>query len=84
MEWLETHPNAQPDFSTPRGIIGLTYDNNKDATELEKAIVKGCEDPSGAMVSQAIGHIMYAFKHGTDPQSRWDAYCAESRRRKNR
>jgi len=87
VEWILTHQDAKPSWSTPRGLIGVDLDENDDCKAMEAAMlaapltIDGKETTvdeygaTGAMVQFSKRHVMRAAKVG------WEAYCKESRDR---
>lgn len=76
LEHLDAHPESRPKFHGYDGVFGLVVEDNADAKALSDAVVKACDDCSGAMHQAAISHILWIRSNG------WERYCAESRQRK--
>ena len=82
MEWLDAHPDADPQFAGFKNVYGIISDSNADAEALTKAIMDApVADPdtgepttigkagaTGAMHQAAVSHCMFIRKNG------WDAY----------
>jgi len=47
-----------------KNVTGLCIAENKDAEALDKAIMEGIEDASGAMHHAVVNHLAYIWKHG--------------------
>jgi hypothetical protein len=76
LEWLDAHPDAEPQFKGFKNIYGVICDENDDAKALSKVVVDAAEgDCTGAMHQASIGHILFAHKHG------WQRYCDEMRKK---
>jgi hypothetical protein len=77
LQWLDAHPNADPQFHSYQNVMGILIEDNDDAKALTEAVVApsdgGC---SGAMHQAAMSHIFYIRKHG------WEKYRAEMQRLK--
>lgn len=76
LEWLDAHPQADPQFHGYKGVYGIITEDNEDATALTKAILSACDDCTGAMHQAAVNHCLAARKLG------WEGYCAKMRERK--
>lgn len=72
LEWWDEHPNADPKFQGYKNVYGVINDQNKDAKDLSNAVVKACEDCTGAMHQAVISHILRIRHVG------WEQYCKES------
>lgn len=80
INWLDEHPNAQPQFKGSPQIFGVVLENNPDAEALTNAIMsaeitdengkvmKCREEATGAMHHAAVNHCLAYKKLG------WDEY----------
>lgn len=72
MEWLDSHPDADPQFHGFKGVYGVIADDNPDAKALSDAVVAGSGgDCTGAMHQAAVSHCMFIRKNG------WTRYVEE-------
>ena len=76
LKHLDEHPDADPKYSGYEGIYGLINDENDDAKALTEAMLLIVPDCTGAMHQATVGHVLAIRRMG------WDAYCEESRKRK--
>ena len=70
MKWFDAHPKADPQFHGNKNIYGIITEDNQDAKDLTKTIMKGL-DATGAMHQACMSHIFYAHKNG------WKKYLEE-------
>lgn len=76
LEWLDSNPKAEPQFSGFKGVYGILNEDNADAKALGKTIVEASgNDCTGAMRQAVLSHCMFIRKNG------WDRYCEEMRKR---
>lgn len=79
LEWLDSHPNADPVFHGIKNVFGLIMEDNDDAKSLTEAMAKVPElkgdGPTGAMMQAAVGHAMFIKVNG------WAKYSQEMRAR---
>ncbi len=76
LEWLDTHPDADPNFQGFKGIYGIILEDNANAKALSQAVVDAADgDCTGAMHQAVISHCLAIRKIG------WDAYCVKMRER---
>ena len=47
-----------------KNVTGICIAENKDAEALDKAIMEGIEDASGAMHQAVVNHLAYIWNHG--------------------
>lgn len=64
MDYLETHPDLNPEFKGCKNIFGLILENNADAEKLSEIIVSANPGCTGAQHHAAISHILKARKVG--------------------
>jgi hypothetical protein len=74
-KWWSKNPVAKPKVRGFEGIFGLAQTDNKDAELLEKAMLAGNEDCTGAMHQASMMHIFHWKKLGS-----WAAYQREMRK----
>lgn len=76
IEWLDAHPDADPQFKGMRGVYGIINEENDDAKALSAAVIAAANgDCTGAMHQAVIGHCLFIKANG------WEKYCAELRAR---
>lgn len=69
MEWLDAHPDADPQFHGYKGICGIISEDNDDAEALSQAVVDGSGgDCTRAMHQAAVSACLFIRKNG------WDEY----------
>lgn len=73
VEWLDTHPDADPIIREAENVFGLIEPRNDDAMKLTNAMSEAAkrvagEGPTGAMMQMCVSHAGYAHEHG------WDDY----------
>lgn len=73
LQWMDEHPDADPQFNGFKGVFGLINESNADAEALEKAILKapdadGC---TGAMYHAVVSHVLFIKANG------WEKYVSE-------
>jgi hypothetical protein len=73
-KWWNEHTEKHPQIHGFKGIYGIATADNEDAKELEKAMMVGVEDCSGAMHQGALAHIFHWKQVGT-----WFAYQEKMR-----
>lgn len=79
MEWLNTHPHADPKFRRSASIYGIIKEDNEDAKALSDAIDAGSEgDCTGAMHQAVVSHCLFIKSHT------WNAYVAKKAERNAR
>lgn len=83
LDWLDEHPDADPQFHGYEGIYGVISEDNEDAKSLsEAAVAPSMEDGSGgatgAMHQAVISSALWIRKNG------WDAYVEAMSRREVR
>lgn len=71
LAYLDKRAEADPRFSTFKHIYGIVKAENKDAQELEDAMLKVVDDATGAMMQACVSHIMWIRKNG------WKNYVKE-------
>lgn len=72
VQWLDAHPEADPQFHGYKGVYGVVTEDNQDAKDLTEAVVAGSGgDCTGAMHQAAISHVLFIKRNG------WDKYVAE-------
>lgn len=77
-KWWSEHPEAKPDVKASPQIFGVATTDNNAAKKLEKAMMKGVEDCSGAMHHASLNHI-YGWKR----LGSWVAYQKKMRELKS-
>ena len=77
LEYWDKHPKLKPKYQGFKDVYGLCVDDNKDAKKLDKAIMKGIDDATGAMHQAVVSHIFFIRKNG------WDKYVNEMSKRRN-
>ena len=76
-QWLEDHPNADPKFSSIKGVFGIVNEENDDAKALVEAMVAPTRDAeghsgvTGAMVHACTRHVWFIKCNN------WDKYVEE-------
>jgi hypothetical protein len=68
--WLDSHPEADPQFRGFKGVMGLLVDDNEDAKALSQAIARGATNGCTGAMHQAVVQICLFVK-----ANGWDAYC---------
>lgn len=68
--------NKSPNFKQYKGITGIAIADGEDAEALDKAIMEGVSDATGAMHQCAVNHSRYIAKNG---YAKWCEELAESR-----
>ena len=70
LEWLDVHPDANPQFSGFKGIYGVIKDDNGDGEALSNAAIAGAGEfgPTGAMHQAVISAALWIKTNG------WNAY----------
>lgn len=70
LEWLDAHPEADPQFSGFKNVYGVIKDDNGDGEALSNAAVAGAGDfgPSGAQHQAVIIAALWIKANS------WDAY----------
>jgi hypothetical protein len=72
MEWLNAHPNADPQFLLSPSIYGIIKEDNEDAKALSNAIDAGSGgDCTGAMHQAVVSKCLFVKLHT------WNAYIAK-------
>lgn len=72
LEWLDAHPQADPQFKGYKNIYGIINEENDDAKALSKVVVDASGgDCTGAMHQASITHILWIKANG------WDKYLTE-------
>ncbi len=71
LEWWDAHPDANPQYKGFKNVFGLVTDENKDATDLDNAMMTGIDDATGAMHQACLSAIFFIRKNG------WEKYQAE-------
>lgn len=75
--WLEQNPqNKDLNAKGLEGVYGIFIPESADAKALEKAVMNGIDDCTGAMHHAVMSRLFYIAKNG------WDKYCEELRNRK--
>lgn len=69
--WGNSHPEANPKYSGFKEVYGLCTDDNADAKALDKAIMDGINDATGAMHQAVVSHYFFIRKNG------WEKYIKE-------
>lgn len=86
IQWLDGHPDADPQFHGYRGVYGLIQEDNEDAKALTAAIMdapvpgvqaRAGDDCTGAMHQAAVSHCLAYKRLG------WDEYCRQLRDRES-
>lgn len=76
MDWLDAHPEADPQFMGSKNLFGIIIEDNDDAKALTKAIIDASGgDCTGAMHQATVGHALAYKRLG------WDEYCRQLRER---
>ena len=70
LEWLDAHPEANPQFTGIKNVIGVIKDDNGDGEALSNAAMAAAGDygPSGAQHHAVIAAALWIKANG------WDAY----------
>lgn len=73
LDWLDEHPDANPQFHGYKGVYGVISEDNDDAKALSKAAVApsledGSGGATGAMHQAVITSALWIRGNG------WDAY----------
>lgn len=70
MDWIDAHPEADPQFHGYKGVYGIISEDNDDAKALSKAIVSGDNGTgcTGAMHQAVTTACLRIKKYG------WDFY----------
>ncbi len=77
LDWLDEHPDADPQFGGFRNVFGIVQEENADAKALTKAMIAAADKVdanggvTGAMHHQAVLHILHVRMVG------WDTYLEE-------
>lgn len=71
VEWLDSHPGANPRFDQYKNIYGITANENADMKEMQKVMADAAPDPSGQMMQATTNHVLIIKKRG------WDWYCLQ-------
>jgi hypothetical protein len=72
VEWLDAHPNADPQFHGYKNIYGVIHEDNDDAKALSKVVVDASgNDCTGAQHQAVISSAMFIKANG------WEKYKAE-------
>lgn len=74
LEWLDSHPEADPKFHGYKDVFGILTEDNDDAKALSNAITKDEPDITGAMHQAAIQHIIWIKKNNKEGKSGWERY----------
>lgn len=69
LEWLDAHPEADPQFHGYKNVYGIIAEDNDDAKALSEAVVAPTGgDCTGAMHQAVVSSCLWIRKNG------WDAY----------
>lgn len=69
VEWLDEHPDAEPEILEMENVIGLVKADNDAAEQLTDVMADAAEDtPTGAMMHACVRHVIYVGENG------WDEY----------
>lgn len=78
IEWIDSHPDADPQFKGSRAIFGIIIEDNNDAKALTEAILAPAKgEATGAMHHAAVGHVLAYKRLG------WDEYVRQLRERED-
>lgn len=69
--------NLQPVYLESKNLIGVAIAEGNEAEDLDKAIMEGIDDATGAMHQCAVGHIRYINKNG---YAKWFKMMSEARK----
>ncbi|HTG26082.1 MAG TPA: hypothetical protein VK681_39155 [Reyranella sp.] len=80
VEWMEAHPEADPQFQGYPGIYGVITEENQAAKDLTAAVIAAAEPfgATGAMHQATIGHILAFRRLGAEE------YCRSLRERERK
>lgn len=74
LDWLDAHPDADPQFRGYENIYGVITEDNEAATGLTAAVIAASGgEATGAMHQATISHILWIKSHS------WDEYVEEMR-----
>lgn len=70
-EWLDEHPEADPQFKGWKGIYGIIEETNDDAEALTKVVIDAAGgDATGAMHQATISSVLFIHSHS------WEEFVA--------
>ena len=79
MQWIDEHPQADPQFYGYEGVYGILEEDNAEAKTLSRVVVEASgNDCTGAMHQACIGHVLAYKRLG------WEEYCKQLRERETR
>ena len=73
VKWLEAHKSADIKVLENPRIYGIVQLGSAETEELDKAVMTGIDDATGAMHHTVMSRLAFIAKNG------WDAYCSELR-----
>lgn len=68
LEWLDAHPEADPQFKGYKNVYGIINEENDDAKAMSDAIAPKGSDMTGAMHQAAVEHCLWIKMNS------WDRY----------
>lgn len=69
LEWLNTNPDANPEFHGYENVYGIICEDNEDAKALSQAVIAIADDCTGAMHQAVISSVLWIRKNG------WEKYA---------
>ncbi len=70
INYLEANPDIKPNlqkaYSTYQGIYGICTSETEAARRLDKAVMNGIDDATGAMHQCVVGHLLFIAKNGVN------------------
>jgi hypothetical protein len=69
LDWLDAHPDADPQFRGYKHIYGVLECDNADAKALSAAVCAGFDDITGAMHQCVCSAVVWIKHHG------WEKFC---------
>lgn len=89
LEWLDTNPDAKPEYKGYKDVYGICEETNKDAEAMSRAMMDapytdsdgtvttiGAYGATGAMHQACVSAALFVKKHG------WDEYVRQMSERK--
>lgn len=70
MEWLDAHPEAKPTFKQYANVYGITAEENNDMEAMQAAMLRVCDDCTGAMMQACTNHVLKAREVGWEEYTR--------------
>lgn len=75
VEWIDKHKKSNPKFSSFKNVYGIINEENDEAKELTKVMLKASgDDCTGAMMQATVGHVLFIAKNG------WDEYVKKMKK----